>query len=169
MVCTISSARRGVALGRFGVAEHAERDHDEVDVADAREHVVDERGMRREVGGVERHRLDRGRAGGAQLVGARVEALGIAAREHDRARPATDELARDRDADIGTAAEHEHRLHCTDGVFHAALRSGTRSRRRPRSLRMTPSRVDTRARLAPPIELGIHRRHAAPVALASPS
>ena len=71
----------------------------------------------------------------------------------------TDELACDREPDVGAAAEHEHRLHGTDRVLHEALRSGTRSSRRLRSLRMTPLRVDaSRACVAPVVDLGIHRR-----------
>jgi hypothetical protein len=69
-------------------------------------------------GGVERDRLDRGRAQIVELLHRRVEVLGRAGGEHDGSGPPSDELAARRQGDVGTAAEHENGLDGTERVLH---------------------------------------------------
>jgi hypothetical protein len=131
--------RGGRVVGRnVCMAEHTEGDNDDVEVTDDRERVVDELRVTREIGRVERDGLDPRRARRAQLSRGTFETLRLAPREDDRPGAVTDQLVSDGDPEVGTASEHEQRLHGTNRVLHAALPSGTRARRRLRSLRMTP-------------------------------
>ena len=119
-VVDLGDVDRGAAvvLRLLLVAEHAEREQREVDVADPLEHVGDEAVVRRGVAGVERHRLDPRRTRGAELLRGRAQRLGIARGQHHRAGPALHELAHRRQRDVRTAAEHQHRLHRSERILH---------------------------------------------------
>jgi hypothetical protein len=134
-VVRVDDLARGasVAFGLGLVTEYAERDQHDVEVAETLEDVGHERVMRAAVGCVERDRLHPLRTGGAQGADRAVERFGLAGGKHDRVRTRR-ELAARRQRDVGTTAEHEHRLHRSESVLHrvtdsfASTRGGARGR-----------------------------------------
>jgi hypothetical protein len=122
----------GVGLRAVLVAEDAEGDDRDVDVAERGERGVGGGLVRRRLGvGIERDDVDVEAAGSQRWQ--RGYALGVANGEDDAAQAVLGERLDRRDRDLGVAAEDGGGLDASDRVPHAAS-----SRRRARSERMTP-------------------------------
>ena len=149
----------GVVLGLLCVAEHAEGDHDEVDVAEAR------RTRRRRTPSCaaksvasNAHRLDPRRARGAQLGGGGIEALRVAAPRARPCAPGRRRAARDRD----TRCRSRRRARAPTARSRGRPSRGTPFAARGRGggpcrCACTPSGSTRGARLAPAVELRVHR------------
>jgi len=106
------------------VAEHAERQDRDVQVANGRHHLPDHLRVAVGVVRVENHRVHlRGPRGPQRLRCLRVR-LGTPAGEHHRTGSLTDEAGGDGQPDVGTTAEHEDGLDVADGVAHGELLEG---------------------------------------------
>ena len=100
------------------LAEDTERGQHEVDLGVTVEHIAEHLLVALWIQGIEGHRLDGRRSGVAEPLDGRSQLVGAAGRQHDRPATTGDEPVHGLDGDVGTAAEHQHRLHPTQRVSH---------------------------------------------------
>ncbi len=130
MTIAASAATVGIAVELVLIAEHAEREQDEIEVTVLGEGVVDHLGVRRRVASVERDDVHLADPRVAESLDGAVGRRRVAGREHHAAGATGREGQRGGHGDLGRASEHEDRLHVAERVTHRAGPPGCRSSRR---------------------------------------
>ena len=118
LTSTRAAAAAASSASSRGVAELAEGDDGDVEVAVRRDEAIDEPRMLGDCGGVERHDVDRD-ASGAQL--ADFDVVRASGSQHNRRGRRRHQRVDDRSADVAGATKQHDRLCPAQGVVHHAL------------------------------------------------